>query len=65
MKKVDKIRVNFLMPEHLHQFVKEQAAALGVPASTMYIMIVNLYKDNSTAMVALKQLQDLQGEVKK
>lgn len=60
MKKVEKTRVNFLMPTPLHDFVKEQAALLGVPASTMYIMIVNLYKDNSTAMKALKQLQDLQ-----
>ena len=60
-----KIRVNFQMPEHLHAYVKELADDLGIPTSTMYIMIVNLYKDNSTAMKALKALQDKQDEPKK
>ncbi len=46
IKKTEKIRVNYLMPVHLHNFVKEQANELGIPASTMYIMIVNMYKDN-------------------
>jgi len=65
MKKVEKSRVNFLMPTPLHEFVKEQAAAIGVPASTMYIMIINLYKDNNTAMQALRTIQESQKEVKK
>lgn len=60
-----KIRVNFMMPEHLHEYVKEMAENLGIPTSTMYIMIVNLYKDNSTAMQALKTLQEAQEGVKK
>ena len=60
-----KIRVNFMMPEHLHEYVKEMAESLGIPTSTMYIMIVNLYKDNSTAMQALKTLQEAQEGVKK
>lgn len=60
-----KIRVNFMMPEHLHAYVKELADDLGIPTSTMYIMIVNLYKENSTAMKALKTLQDVQEGVNK
>lgn len=60
-----KTRVNFMMPEHLHEYVKEMAENLGIPTSTMYIMIVNLYKDNSTAMQALKTLQEAQEGVKK
>lgn len=59
-----KARVNFLMPIQLHEFVKEEAAKLGIPASTMYIMIVNLYKDNNTAMQALRTIQEAQKEVK-
>ena len=59
------VRVNFMMPEHLHEYVKEMAENLGIPTSTMYIMIVNLYKDNSTAMQALKTLQEAQEGVKK
>lgn len=54
-----------MMPEHLHAYVKGLADDLGIPTSTMYIMIVNLYKDNSTAMKALKALQDKQDESKK
>ena len=62
---MNKIRVNFMMPEHLHEYVKELASSLGIPASTMYIMIVNLYKDNSTAVKALKTLQEAQEGVNK
>lgn len=52
------------MPTPLHEFVKERAAAIGVPASTMYIMIINLYKDNNTAMQALRTIQEAQKEVR-
>ena len=56
--KVKKIRVNFLIPEELHEFVKGQADVIGVPYSTMYLMIVNSYKEQSNAMKALTQLQE-------
>lgn len=57
MEKTERIRVNFLMPVHLHDFVKEQAAKLGIPASTMYIMIVNMYKDNTAVLDGLNNLK--------
>lgn len=57
MEKTERIRVNFLMPVHLHDFVKEQAAKLGIPASTMYIMIVNMYKDNNAVLDGLNNLK--------
>lgn len=53
IKKTEKIRVNYLMPVFLHDFVKAQANELGIPASTMYIMIVNAYKDNLRIMDSL------------
>lgn len=46
MKKIEKTRINITLPVHLHEFVKGQADELGIPASTMYVMIVNAYKDN-------------------
>ena len=36
--------INITMPSHLHDFVKSQANELGIPTSTMYVMIVNDYK---------------------
>lgn len=54
-----KIRVNYMMPEHLYDFVKSEAENLGIPMSTMYIMIVNAYKDSSTALQALKNIDDV------
>lgn len=56
--KVKKIRINFLIPEDLHEFVRNQAESIGVPYSTMYLMIVNQYKEQSNAMKALTQLQE-------
>ena len=54
-----KIRVNYMMPEHLYDFVKSESENLGIPMSTMYIMIVNAYKDSSTALQALKNIDDV------
>lgn len=48
-----------MMPEHLYDFVKSEAENLGIPMSTMYIMIVNAYKDSSTALQALKNIDDV------
>lgn len=62
---MEKTRVNFMMPVHLHEFVKEQAQSLGIPTSTMYIMIVNLYKDNKIAMKALSTLRESNSEGEK
>lgn len=56
MKKIDKTRVNITMPTHLHDFVKSQADELGIPASTMYIMIVNAYKDNLRIVDTLSKM---------
>jgi len=58
MKKAERIRVNFLIPAHLHEFVKEQADKLGIPASTMYTMIVNMYKDNTAVLDGLTKLEN-------
>lgn len=57
MKKTEKIRVNYLMPVYLHDFVKEEANKLGIPASTMYIMIVNAYKDNLRIIDGLSHIE--------
>lgn len=62
---MEKARVNFLMPIYLHEYVKEQAAKLGIPASTMYIIIVNSWKDSNTALEALKNIDDVQKGVNK
>lgn len=56
MKKVEKTRINITMPTHLHEFVKSQANELGIPASTMYLMIVNAYKDNLRIMDSLENV---------
>jgi len=53
-----KIRVNYLMPEHLYHYVKDEAAKLCIPMSTMYIMIVNSYKDSNTALDALRNIDE-------
>ena len=60
-----KVRVNFLIPEHLYDFVKSQADYLGIPMSTMYLIIVNAYKDSNTALEALKNMEEVQKVVKK
>ena len=53
------------MPVSLHEFVKEQANALGIPMSTMYVIIVNSYKESNTALEALKNMEEVQKVVKK
>jgi len=65
MKKVERTRINLFMPNPLHEFVKEQANALGIPMSTMYVMIVNSYKDSNTALQALHNMEDVSKLVKK
>lgn len=55
-----KTRVNISMPTDLHEYVKEQANKLGIPASTMYVIIINQYRMNDDALQTFKALQNIQ-----
>ncbi len=54
--KAEKTRINITMPSHLHDFVKSQANELSIPTSTMYVMIVNDYKNSLRIMSSLENV---------
>lgn len=53
----EKLRINISMPTDLHEYVKEQARKLGIPASTMYVIIINQYKANDDNLRVLQNLK--------
>lgn len=56
----NKTRINISMPNDLHEYVKEQAKKLGIPTSTMYVIIINQYRMNDDALQTFKALQNIQ-----
>lgn len=58
----NKTRINISMPTDLHEYVKAQAKKLGIPASTMYVIIINQYRMNDDAMQTFKALNNLSKE---
>lgn len=54
----EKTRINIAMPNELHDFVKFRAKKLGIPISTMYVIIVNQFKANEDNLRTLENLQN-------